>query len=69
MTKTIDSLVNICEMDILPCIPVIADYFGLQNCNENNIPIILGIYQKMLKPKPFGFVFDKIEILKSVFRK
>ena len=62
MPKTIDDLVNICEMDTLPCIPVIADYFGLQNCNENSIPIILGIYQKMLKPKPFGFGIDKNKI-------
>ena len=65
MPKTIDDLVNICEMDTLPCIPVIADYFGLQNCNENSIPIILGVYQKMLKPQPFGFGIDKNKIEKA----
>ena len=31
MPKTIDSLVNDCNMDTLPSMPVIADYYGLQN--------------------------------------
>ena len=30
MPKTIDSLVNDCNMDTLPSMPVIADYYGLQ---------------------------------------
>ena len=65
MPKTIDSLVNDCNMDTLPSMPVIADYYGLQNFNEDNIPVILGIYQKMLKPQPFGFGIDKNDIEKA----
>ena len=65
MPKTIDSLVNDCHMDTLPSMPVIADYYGLQNFNEDNIPVILGIYQKMLKPQSFGFGIDKNDIEKA----
>ena len=61
MPKTIDDLVNICMADTLPSIPVIADYFGLHNCEDNKIPIILGIYQKMLSPSAFNIDKSIIE--------
>ena len=48
MPKTIDSLVNDCHMDTLPSMPVIADYYGLQNCNEDNIPVILASKRRLL---------------------
>ena len=52
MPKTIDSLVDCCYQNIIPSIPVLADYFGYEilcNCNEDDICIILGLYIKMLK--------------------
>ena len=49
MSKTIDSLEECCLANVIPSIPVLADYFGLDNLsNENNICIILGLYIKML---------------------
>ena len=51
MTKTIDNLVECCLQNIIPPIPVLADYFGwdnLHNYNEDNICLILGLYIKML---------------------
>ena len=49
MPKTIDSLEECCLANIIPSIPVLADYFGLDNLsNEDNICIILGLYIKML---------------------
>ena len=47
MTKTIDDLVNCCMLDIIPSMPVIADYFGFDNVE--NLSIILGLYQGMIK--------------------
>ncbi len=49
MPKTIDSLEECCHADKFPPIPVLVDYFGLDNLsNEDNIIIILGLYIKML---------------------
>ena len=49
MPKTIDDLVKCCMLDIMPPLPVIADYFGLNNID--NLDIILGLYQGMIKIK------------------
>jgi hypothetical protein len=53
MPKTIDDLVKCCMLDILPPMPVIADYSGLDNIENSNIKlnIILGLYQGMIKFK------------------
>ena len=49
MPKTIDSLEECCLANVVPSIPVLADYFGLDNLsNEDNIIVILGLYIKML---------------------
>ena len=49
MPKTIDTLEECCHADKMPPIPVLADYFGLDNLsNEDNMIIILGIYIRML---------------------
>jgi hypothetical protein len=49
MSKTIDSLEECCLANVIPSIPVLADYFGLDNLsNEDNTCIILGLYIKML---------------------
>ena len=52
MPKTIDILVyHCCEQNIIPPVPVLADYFGsdsLCNYNEDDICVILGLYIKML---------------------
>ena len=49
MVKSIDDLVKCCMMDIMPRLPVIADYFGLDNVDH--LSIILGLYQGMIKIK------------------
>ena len=49
MPKTIDDLLKCCMLDIIPPVPVVADYFGLDN--TDNLDVILGIYQGMLKIK------------------
>ena len=49
MPKSIDDLVNCCMLDIVPPMPVIADYFGLDNIENSSI--ILGLYQGMIKIK------------------
>ena len=49
MVKTIDDLVKCCVLDTMPTIPVIADYFGLDNVAH--LSIILGLYQGMIKIK------------------
>ncbi len=36
-------------LDIMPPLPVIADYFGLDNID--NLDIILGLYQGIIKIK------------------
>jgi hypothetical protein len=52
MTKTIDLLVESCMNDLFPPVPVIADYFGWENAsNDENLSIILGLYQGMIKIK------------------
>ena len=51
MPKTIDILVDCCVKNIIPPIPVLADYFGSENLcnyNEDDICVILGLYIKML---------------------
>ena len=49
MPKTIDMLEECCLANVVPSIPVLADYFGVDNLNnEDNICIILGLYIKML---------------------
>ena len=49
MPKTIDSLEECCFANVIPSVPVLVDYFGLDNLsNEDNIIIILGLYIKML---------------------
>ena len=49
MSKTIDSLEECCLANVIPSVPVLADYFGVDNLNnEDNICIILGLYIKML---------------------
>ena len=49
MPKTIDTLEECCLENVIPSIPVLADYFGFDNLsNEDNIIIILGLYIKML---------------------
>ena len=49
MPKTIDDLVKCCMMDTMPTMPVVADYFGLDNIE--NLSIILGLCQGMIKIK------------------
>ena len=49
MVKTIDDLVKCCVLDTMPTMPVVADYFGLDNIE--NLSIILGLYQGMIKIK------------------
>ena len=49
MPKTIDDLVKCCMLDTMPTMPVVADYFGLDNIDNSNI--ILGLYQGMIKIK------------------
>ena len=49
MPKTIDSLEECCLANVIPSVPVLADYFGLDNLSdEDNMIIILGLYIKML---------------------
>ena len=49
MPKTIDSLEECCIANVIPSVPVLVDYFCLDNLsNEDNIIIILGLYIKML---------------------
>ena len=62
MVKTIDDLVKCCMMDIMPRMPVIADYFGLDNVDH--LSIILGVYQGMIKIKGM----DK-SIIEKAFKK
>ena len=62
MVKSIDDLVKCCMMDIMPRMPVIADYFGLDNVDH--LSIILGVYQGMIKIKGM----DK-SILEKAFKK
>ena len=53
MTKTIDFLAESCMADLFPPLLVIADYFGLDNAdNEEHLSIIFGLYQGMIKIKP-----------------
>ncbi len=49
MVKTIDDLFKYCMQDKMPSMPVIADYFGLDNVDH--LSIILGLYQGMIKIK------------------
>ena len=49
MPKTIDDLVTCCMLDSRPPMPVFVDYFGLDNID--NLSIILGLYQGMIKIK------------------
>ncbi len=37
MPETIDDLVKCCMLDIMPSIPVIADYFGLHNTEKLSV--------------------------------
>ncbi len=62
MVKSIDDLVKCCMMDIMPRMPVIADYFGLDNVDH--LSIILGVYQGMIKIKGM----DK-SILEKAYKK
>ena len=49
MPKTIDTLEECCLANVIPSVPVLVDYFGLDNLsNEDSIIIILGLYIKML---------------------
>ena len=51
MPKTIDDLVECCFQNTLPPIPVIADYFGMENFMKNDLNelcIIFGLYIKMI---------------------
>ena len=49
MPKTIDDLVECCLQNIIPPVPVLADYFGWNNLhNEDTICFILGPHIKML---------------------
>ena len=44
MPKTIDTLEECCLANVIPSVPVLADYFGLDNLsNEDNIIVILGL--------------------------
>ena len=62
MTKTIDDLVKCCMLDLMPTMPVIADYFGFDNFED--LSIILGLYQGMIKIKGM----DK-DIIENLFKK
>ena len=62
MPKTIDDLVKCCVLDTMPTMPVVADYFGLDNVE--NLSIILGLYQGMIKIKGM----DK-RIIENAFKK
>jgi hypothetical protein len=51
MPKTINILVDCCVKNIIPPIPVLADYSEsekLCNCNEDDLCVILGLHIKML---------------------
>ena len=37
MPKTIDNLVECCLQNIIPPVPVLADYFGWDNINEKGV--------------------------------
>ena len=64
MSKTIDSLEECCLANVIPSIPVLADYFGLDNLsNEDNIIVILGLYIKMLN----SWNIDK-DIIEKAFK-
>ncbi len=64
MPKTIDSLEECCLANVVPSIPVLADYFGLDNLsNEDNIIVILGLYIKMLN----SWNIDK-DIIEKAFK-
>ena len=62
MTKTIDDLVKCCMLDSMPTIQVIADYFDFDNVED--LSIILGLYQGMIKIKGM----DK-DIIENAFKK
>ncbi len=52
-------------LNIIPPIPVLADYFGSENLcnyNEDDICVILGLYIKMLN----SWKFDKAIIEKAL---
>ena len=52
MTKTIDFLAESCMADLFPPLLVIANYFGLDNAdNEEHLSIVFGLYQGMIKIK------------------
>jgi hypothetical protein len=49
MSKTIDDLEECCNQNLIPPIPVLADYFGLHNLSNYdnyNLCIFLGLYNK-----------------------
>jgi predicted nucleic-acid-binding Zn-ribbon protein len=50
MRKTIDILYECCMMDVIPPVSVIHDYFNINNNNnDDNLSMILGLYQGMFK--------------------
>ena len=49
MEKTSDILIECCYKDLIPPIPVIADYFGIAYRNEEDMCIVLGLYQGLVK--------------------
>ncbi len=73
MTKTIDLLAQSCMTDLLPPVPVIADCFGWENVsNDENLSVILGLYQGMIKMKGMnkdivGKAYKKNELDKLIY--
>ena len=49
MGKTADTLIDCCFGDLLPTIPVMADYFGNAMGNLETECIVLGLYQGLVK--------------------
>ena len=51
MSSTAEILRTCCLQDLIPPKPVLIDYFGASASNDQEIPIILGIYQCLIKQR------------------
>ena len=49
MGKTADTLIECCYLDVMPPIPVLADYFGKAFGTLDHECVVLGIYQGLVK--------------------
>ena len=58
MVRTSDDLVDCCNKNVIPGIPVLTDYFGFDCKTIKDIQIVLGVYQGLIKYK--GVTSDQI---------